>query len=244
MRTDTLRGGAGDSVPDTSPTTGPNQPSINYQRLYQYRFRNVDQSARTAIWREIAEYVHNLLGRPDKVLDPAAGRGEFINAVPAQERWAVDQVAYAEGTYDPGVRSIVSDVLIADLPQRHFTGIFVSNFLEHLPTQETVAAFLGRMYESTAPGGRIAVMGPNFRYCKSQYFDMADHTLIFTHRAIAEHLYASGFEPERVIPRFLPYSFTGLLPPSPQLTRLYLKFPTGWRLLGKQFLVIGQRRGE
>ena len=38
---------------------------------------------------------------------------------------------------------------------------------------------------------------------------MADHTLIFTHRAIAEHLYAAGFEPERVEPRFLPYSFTG-----------------------------------
>ena len=75
----------------------------------------------------------------------------------------------------------------------------------------------------------------------STYFDMADHTLAFTHRAIAEHLYAAGFEPERIEARFLPYSFTGLLPPSPTLTRRYLRTPLAWRLLGKQFLVIGRR---
>jgi hypothetical protein len=59
--------------------------------------------------------------------------------------------------------------------------------------------------------------------------------------AIAEHLYAAGFEPERIIPRYLPYSFRGILPPSRKLTRLYLKMPPAWRLLGKQFLVIGRK---
>ena len=215
--------------------------TVDYQRLYEYRFRGVDQTARTAVWNEVAPFIHDQLGRPAKVLDPAAGRGEFINAVGATERWAIDQVAYAEGTYAPEVRSVVSDVFEAQLPASYFDGIFVSNFLEHLPTQEAVAAFLSRMHRSTASGGRIAVMGPNFRYCANEYFDMADHTLIFTHRAIAEHLYAAGFEPIRVEPRFLPYSFTGRLPPSPLLTRLYLRTPAAWRLIGKQFLVIGQR---
>ena len=214
---------------------------MNYQRLYEYRFRDVDQSARTAVWHEIAPFIHSLMGHPQKVLDPAAGRGEFINAVPAQERWAIDQVAYDEGTYRSNVRSIVSDIFEADLPEAHFDGVFVSNFLEHLLTQEAVATFLGRMHAAVSPGGRIAIMGPNFRYCSREYFDMADHTLIFTHRAIAEHLYAAGFEPERVEPRFLPYSFTGRLPPSPALTRRYLQTPAAWRLLGKQFLVIGRR---
>ena len=216
---------------------------VNYQRLYEYRFRDVDQTARAAVWQEIAAFVHEQLGRPERVLDPAAGRGEFINAVPARERWAVDQVAYAEGTYGPEVTSIVSDIFEADLPADFFGGIFVSNFLEHLLAQEAVATFLERMYAATAPGGRIAVMGPNFRYCASEYFDMADHTLIFTHRAIAEHLYASGFTPERIVPRFLPYSFTGILPPSAALTRRYLQMPSAWRVLGKQFLVLGRRDG-
>ena len=215
---------------------------MDYQRLYEYRFRDVDQTARTAVWREIAPYIYEQLGRPQRVLDPAAGRGEFINAVPASERWAIDHVAYAGGTYERDVRAIVSDVFQAELPPGHFGGVFVSNFLEHLLTQDAVASFLSRMYVATAPGGRIAIMGPNFRYCAREYFDMADHTLIFTHRAIAEHLYAAGFEPERVEPRFLPYSFTGCLPPSPLLARGYLRTPLAWRLVGKQFLVIGRRR--
>ena len=66
-------------------------------------------------------------------------------------------------------------------------------------------------------------MGPNFRYCSDEYFDCADHTLIFTHVAIEEHLYAAGFEPSRASPRYLPYSFRGRLPPSRALTRRYLR---------------------
>jgi 2-polyprenyl-3-methyl-5-hydroxy-6-metoxy-1,4-benzoquinol methylase len=214
---------------------------MDYQRLYEYRFRNVDQQARAAVWREIALHIHARLNHPEIVLDPAAGRGEFINAVPARERWAVDQVAYAEGTYEPGVRSVIANALEAELPTEHFDGVFVSNFLEHLPTQEAVATFLNRMHAATRPGGRIAIMGPNFRYCVAEYFDMADHTLIFTHLAIKEHLYAAGFEPEQVDARFLPYSFTGRLPPSSTLIRQYLRMPIAWRLLGKQFLVVGRR---
>jgi SAM-dependent methyltransferase len=136
---------------------------------------------------------------------------------------------------------VVSDIFDAELPEAYFGGAFVSNFLEHLPTQEAVALFLEKMRTVLAPGGRIAVMGPNFRYCAEEYFDMADHTLALTHRAIAEHLYAAGFEPEAIHPQFLPYSFTGRLPPSAALTRRYLRTPLAWRLLGKQFLVIGRR---
>lgn len=214
---------------------------MDYQRLYEYRFRGVDQDARAEVWKEIAAHVHRELGRPERVLDPAAGRGEFINAVPAAERWAVDAVAYEEGTLDEGVRGIVSDIFEADLPDEHFEGIFVSNFLEHLPNQEATAAFLERMRRATAPGGRIAIMGPNFRYCADEYFDCADHELAYTHVAIEEHLYAAGYTPVRVVPRFLPYSFRGKLPPSRSLTRLYLRTPVAWRLLGKQFLVVGRR---
>jgi SAM-dependent methyltransferase len=215
---------------------------VNYQRLYEYRFRGVAQETRTAAWEEIAAFVHKELGSPSCVLDPAAGRGEFINAVPADERWAVDAVAYEEGTHDAAVKVLVSDIFEADLPDEYFDAVWVSNFLEHLLTQEAVATFLAKMHDALRPGGRIAVMGPNFRYCAAEYFDCADHTLIFTHVAIAEHLYAAGFEPLRIVPRFLPYSFRGALPAGRPLIRRYLQTPIAWRLLGKQFLVIAQRR--
>lgn len=214
---------------------------MDYQRLYEFRFRNVNQGARIDVWREIARFIHEALGRPRRVLDAGAGRGEFINAVPAEERWAVDQVVHPHGTYEPEVRALVADIVESDLPASHFDGVLVSNLLEHLTSQEEVSRLLGRLHAAVAPGGRIAVIGPNFRYCVREYFDMADHTLAFTHRAIVEHLYAAGFEPERVEPRFLPYSFTGRLPASPALTRRYLRTPALWRVLGKQFLVIGRR---
>ena len=213
---------------------------INYERLYAYRFRDVDQAARQAVWREIARYVHERMGAPERVLDPAAGRGEFITAVPAAERWGVDLVRQGD-IEAAGVRMIIGDVMDADLPEGHFDGVFVSNFLEHLPSQDAVGAALGKLLAAMAPGGRIAVMGPNFRYCAREYFDCADHTVALTHVSMAEHLYAAGFEISAVVPRFLPYSFRGLLPPSPALTSAYLRTPALWRVLGKQFLLVARK---
>jgi ubiquinone/menaquinone biosynthesis C-methylase UbiE len=213
---------------------------MNFQRLYEYRFRDIDQDARTAVWEEIAPHVWELMGRPQTLLDPAAGRGEFINAAPASDRWAIDMVAYEEGTFRDGTTFVVSDIFEADLPEKHFDGIYISNFLEHLPSQEKVAELLEKMHRVTKPGGRIAIMGPNFRYTAKEYFDMADHTVILTHNGVAEHLYAAGFEPEKVIAQYLPYSFKSRLPASRSLTRRYLQLPVAWRLLGKQFLVIGR----
>jgi SAM-dependent methyltransferase len=214
---------------------------LNYERLYSYRFRDIDQGARIAVWKEIGPHVHGLMGTPRKVLDPAAGRGEFIGAVPAAETWAVDEVSYPEAAHKPDTKVIVSPIMEAELPAGHFDGVYVSNFLEHLHDQEAIAAFLEKMHRAMESGGRIAIMGPNFRYCADEYWDCADHYVALTHVAIAEHLYAAGFEPERIIPRYLPYSFRGILPPSRTLTRMYLRTPAAWRVLGKQFLVIGRR---
>ncbi len=217
------------------------QPTgINYERMYAWRFHDVDQSRREAVWREIARYVHGRMGAPARVLDPAAGRGEFITAVPAAERWGVDRVG--QGVPESsGAKMIITDILSADIPSDYFDGVFVSNFLEHLPDQNTVAAVLGKLYTAMTPGGRIAIIGPNFRYCAREYFDCADHTVILSHIAVTEHLYAAGFDVDAVSARFLPYSFRGLLPPSPALTRIYLRVPALWPLLGKQFLVLARK---
>jgi SAM-dependent methyltransferase len=214
---------------------------MNFERLYNYRFQDIDQDGRIAVWREISPHVHKVMGKPQKVLDPAAGRGEFIGAVPARETWAVDAVSYPQALYKPDTKVVTASIMDAELPSDHFDGVFVSNFLEHLYDQEAIAAFLEKMRDAMETGGRIAIMGPNYRYCSKEYWDCADHYVALTHVAIDEHLYAAGFEPERTIPRYLPYSFRGILPPSPQLTRLYLQTPLAWKLLGKQFLVIGRK---
>jgi SAM-dependent methyltransferase len=217
---------------------------MDYQRLYDYRFRNVSQNRRDDVWSTVAPLLYEKLNRPVRVLDPAAGRFEFINAVPSTERWAVDAVAYGDAMAREGTRLIIAEIMKVDLPREYFAGIFVSNFLEHLSSQEEVASFLERMYDCTIPGGRIAIMGPNFRYCAEEYFDYADHTVILTERGVEEHLYTAGFEIIAVHPQFLPYTFSGRLPSHPALVRAYLRIPFAWRILGKQYLVIAERKAS
>jgi hypothetical protein len=220
--------------------TGGQGAGINFQRLYEYRFRGVDQRARETVWREIARYIHGRMGGPIYMLDPAAGRGEFIVSVPAGERWGVD--LFTHGHAQPsGVKMIIADIMEAELPADHFDGVFLSNFLEHLPDQNAVANVLAKLYGTMRAGGSIAIIGPNFKYCAREYFDCADHCVILSHVAVAEHLHAAGFQVVAVHPKFLPFSFRGILPPSARLTRIYLRVPALWRLLGKQFLIIGRK---
>jgi hypothetical protein len=220
------------------PAEPPAATGIDYRRLYAHRFRDIDQRARQAVWDEIATQVYGWMGHPNRLLDPAAGRGEFVNAVPATERWVIDAIEHDEAFLDADVKVLIGDARTLPLPADYFDGVFVSNLLEHFPSQEDVGSFLVRLRCSMVTGGRLAVLGPNFRHCAREYFDYADHTLALTHRAVEEHLYAAGFEIERMIPRYLPYTFRSRFPRAPALVRAYLRFPAAWRILGKQFLVI------
>ncbi len=211
--------------------------ALDHRRMYEYRFRGIDQGARQRVWNVLGPWFYERMGKPSTVLDPAAGRFEFLNAIPATERWALDFVDHGFDR-DPSIKLVIGDATKVDLPDGHFDGVFVSNFLEHLPSQDHIAYFLRRLHRTMAPGGRIAILGPNFRYCSKEYFDCADHVVPLTHVSVAEHLHAAGFDVQEILPRVLPYSFRGILPPSPTLTGLYLKAPLAWRILGKQLFVV------
>jgi SAM-dependent methyltransferase len=215
---------------------------MDLDRIYAYRFKGVDHDKRRMVWGELARFMHKQLGQPKVMLDPAAGMCEFINAMPAREKWAVDiNEPFIRAHADKDLRIVIGDTLVADLPKDHFEGVFVSNFLEHLHTQEEVANFLKKLHGHLKPGGRIAVMGPNFKYVYKEYFDFADHTVVLSELGVAEHLYGAGFEVERIVPRFLPLSFRGGLPVNRSLVRAYLAMPFAWRFFGKQFLLIGRK---
>jgi SAM-dependent methyltransferase len=213
---------------------------INFERMYEYRFKGVDQARRQAVWNEISVDIYRRMGRPSIILDPSAGRCEFLNALSDSERWSVDQVDNSSFR-DPSIRALMSNIFEAELPSCFFDGVFASNFLEHLESPQQVARFLNLMRKAMVPGGRIAILGPNFRYCSREYFDCADHILALTDVSVAEQLYASGYAIDKIIPRYLPFSFRGILPPSRRLTRLYLRSPLAWHLLGKQFLVVATK---
>jgi ubiquinone/menaquinone biosynthesis C-methylase UbiE len=215
---------------------GSGREGLDYEQLYDFRFRRVSQAARVGVWREIAAQVDGWLGRPQRVLDVAAGHGEFITAIDAEEKWAIDTVDFLGPRSD--IRMIVGDARHVDLPSSYFDGVFVSNFLEHLDHADEIAALLHRLRGAMSPGGRIAVLGPNFRFCSREYFDFADHKVALTHRSVEEHLHAAGFAVDRVVAQFLPYSFRGRLPTNPALVRAYMRFPPAWKVLGKQYLLL------
>jgi SAM-dependent methyltransferase len=216
---------------------------MNYERIYQYRFQGVDQQKKLLTWGILAKFLYKKLGNPERMLDPAAGLCEFINAVPSKEKWAIDLNDEFISKYINGdIKKIIGNNLEVDIPENYFDGVFISNFLEHLHSQEEVAFFLNRMYKSLRPGGRIAVMGPNFKYVYKQYFDFADHTVILSELGVAEHLYGAGFDKLEIIPRFLPLSFRGGLPVNKFLIETYLSMPMAWKIMGKQFLLIGEKK--
>lgn len=214
---------------------------MNYDRIYEYRFKDVDREKKLMTWKVIAEFIYKKLGNPERVLDPAAGDCEFINQIPSAERWAVDMSDITPKMAQANIKVITGNNLEVALPENYFDGVFISNFLEHLHSQEQVAAFLERMYRCIKPGGRIAIMGPNFKYTYKYYFDFADHVVLLSEGGVAEHLYGAGFNPIEVHPKFLPLSFKSRLPVNEFLVRTYLNMPFAWSIMGKQFLLIGQK---
>ena len=214
---------------------------MNYDRIYQYRFQLVSHEKKKIIWKIIADYFYEQLGRPVRILDSAGGMCEFINAVPSEERWTVDIVDEIRKFAAPEVKLVIGDVLKVELPENYFDAVFISNFLEHLRSQEEVAFFLERMHRCLKPGGKLGVIGPNFKYCYREYFDFADHTVVLSELGVAEHLYGAGFKINKSYARFLPLSFRGGLPVHPFLVNLYMRMPFVWWVLGKQFLFIAEK---
>jgi len=218
---------------------------MNYDRIYQHRFAGVDKEAKQKVWKEISAWIYKAMGQPRRILDPAAGEMEFLKSVPAQEKWGVDLQELDAGELsavsNEGIRFIRGNVFDVELPENYFDGIFISNFLEHLHSPEEVQALLGRLHSCLQSGGRIAIMGPNFKYCSTEYFDCADHRLALTHLSVEEFLFASHFQIEKTFARFLPYSFRSKLPASSVLVKGYLAVPLAWRFLGKQFLIFARK---
>lgn len=61
--------------------------------------------------------------------------------------------------------------------------------------------------------------------------------------SLSEGLELAGFEVQRVVPRFLPYTVKDApvrIPPA--VVRVYLRLPIVWPIFGRQMLVVGSRR--
>jgi hypothetical protein len=110
-----------------------------------------------------------------------------------------------------------------------------------LPDKKTLDLFLDQVMTALKPGGKYLILGPNLRYLPGRYWDFYDHFTPLSHLSMHEALIKNGFLVEKVLAKFLPYTFKGRLPAAPWMVRLYLKLrPAQW-ILGKQMFVVAVR---
>jgi len=212
------------------------------QAVYERRFAGIEQR-RVEVWQTLARhYFHRWIRPTDTVLDVGAGYCEFINSIAAARKYALDS--------NPATTNkAAADVTVLSqeanqpwpLPPGSVDVVFSSNFFEHLPSKQDFSLCLTEAYRVLRPEGLLIALGPNIRYCFNVYWDFVDHHLPLSDRSMVEALEIAGFQSERVIPRFLPFTMSGGVPYRTFMVRMYLMFPLAQRLWGKQFLVMARK---
>jgi len=211
--------------------------------LYEARFDEHEVSAKQAVWDEIARYLQRYVEPTQPVLDLACDRGHFIRPIKASEKWATD-IRDMSASMPPDVRfNQVSGVGVRwFVPAGHFGTVFMSNYLEHLESSDAVIQQLTVVRRLLAPGGRAIVLQPNIRLVGPRYWDFIDHRVALTERSLLEAAELADLHTVDLITRFLPFSTKGRLPSDPRLVRAYLAFRPAWLLLGRQTLLVAERR--
>jgi SAM-dependent methyltransferase len=210
--------------------------------LYRGRFHGADAD-RSRVWQVLTGRVFQpLVPKEGSVLDVGSGYAEFINQIEARRRYAIDLNPDAKARVHPEVQFFAQSC--ADrwpLEDGALDVVFTSNFLEHLPNKDAVVATVKEARRCLKAGGRIICLGPNIRFLAGEYWDFFDHLVPLSDRSMVECLAAQGFEVERVVPRFLPYTMSGKKPPPSAFIKLYLAMPWVWPLFGRQFLVVAKK---
>jgi SAM-dependent methyltransferase len=212
--------------------------------LYTNRFGDVSEQ-RQDIWQVLcSDFFQAWVPPTATVLDLAAGHCEFINNIRAARRIAVDLNPDVRRRAEAGVETYVqrSDRL-ESIEDGSIDVVFVSNFFEHV-TRNVILSTLAEIRRVLKPTGRLLVLQPNVRFCSRDYWRFFDHITPVDDRALAEAFAAAGFDVEKCIPRFLPYSTKSRLPSWPSLVRLYVKVPLAWRVLGAQAFMVATPAGH
>jgi SAM-dependent methyltransferase len=225
-----------------APASGAGVP-MDLAELYRFRFPEAGLEQKARIWKALCEgFFQQFVPLHATVVDLACGYGEFINNIRCERRIGVDLNPDTKNFLRPGVEHLNSSATDVRLPSLSVDVVFTSNFFEHLPNKDTLDQVLAECKRILKPGGRLIVLGPNLKYVGQAYWDFYDHHLPLTDVSLREGLVQAGFEVERVVPRFLPYTTKSALPKHPALVSLYVKVPLIWNVLGKQFLAIAHRK--
>jgi SAM-dependent methyltransferase len=203
----------------------------------------LDRRRRRQIWKVLCEdFFQRYVRETDTVLELACGFGEFISNIRAARKIAFDLNPDAASALPPDVEFHLEDARsLRSLADAEVDVCFVSNFFEHLTSKDQMDAVLTEILRVLRPGGRLIALQPNIKYAPGDYWDFYDHHLPLSHLSCAEAFRKTGFEVEELVGRFLPFSTLSSLPQHPFFVRWYLRLRPAWRLLGRQFLIVGRK---
>ncbi len=216
---------------------------MELEKLYRHRFDEQDLPAKKAVWKVLCEHFFSSYVRPQEVVvDVGAGYCEFINQIKARRRIAVDLNARVSEFAAPGVEWLQESCTeLGSIADNSVDVVFMSNFLEHLPSKQVVLDTLATTRRILRQGGLAIILQPNIRLLPGKYWDYFDHHTPLTDKSLVEAVTMLDMQPVRVIARFLPYTTKSVLPQWPWLVKLYLRLPLAWWLLGKQSLVVAKK---
>lgn len=216
--------------------------SEELQQIYEIRFEG-RLEYRNTVWHVLVkDYFQQWIRRYDTVLDLGAGYGEFINHIQCGTKYAMDLNPDTARRVNADVTVLAQDCSEPwQLPSESLDTVFTSNFFEHLPDAQALTRTLAEAHRCLKRGGILIAMGPNVTYAGSAYWDVVDHRLALSEQSLTETLVSQGFSIQKCIAQFLPFTMSEGLQYPTFLVAAYLRFPFAWRILGKQFLVIGRK---
>ncbi len=215
--------------------------------IYLRRFCAQEEHLRGATWAILVkDFFQKYISPSDTVVDIGAGDGLFLKNIQAKRKIAVDISAHALELKNFGCEVLqVPATEISSLFPDQADVVFMSNFLEHLPTKRVLLEVLQECHKILKPGGLVMILQPNIRYIGSAYWDYIDHHIALTEHSLVEALEVSGFKISKLIPRFLPYTAKSSLGhfagDKKFLVSWYLKLPLLWKIFGQQTFVVAKK---
>jgi SAM-dependent methyltransferase len=216
--------------------------SEELRREYDLRFASM-QDYRVEVWKVLTgEFFQKFVPEGAAVLDLGCGWGEFVNQIRAAKKFGMDLNPESRNRLDADVEFFQQDCSARwPLEDASLDVVFTSNFFEHLLSKEMLRSTIAEVHRCLKPGGKIIALGPNIRFLPGTYWDFWDHHVALTDRSLCELFTLQGLRIARCHPRFLPYTMARGSRPPLLFLRMYLKLPLFWPLLGRQFLVVGEK---
>jgi ubiquinone/menaquinone biosynthesis C-methylase UbiE len=211
---------------------------VNNDDYHNTRF--TPDPRRRVLWQTlVARVFQKQIPSDGVVLELGAGYGDFINAVKARHRIAVDCWKGMTAHLAPSVEGLVARITQLDsVADGSVDYVFSSNCFEHVLQPELVEC-LAQLRRKMKQGAMLTIVQPNFKYCSREYFDDYTHVSIYTDQSLCDLLAANDFRIERCVPRFLPLTIKSRVPVHPLLIRLYLASP--FKPFAKQMLINATR---